>query len=129
VPGDVLEVRIREVRLRDDWGWNLILPLHGTLPEDFPEARRMHLPIDRRAMTARLPWGKEIPLRPFFGNFGVAPPARYGAIDSLEPREHGATWTTRSWSRARPSIFRSGTAAPSFRRATVTQRRTTARFA
>jgi acetamidase/formamidase len=55
VPGDVLEVRIREVRLRDDWGWDLILPLHGTLPEDFPEARRMHLPIDRRGMTARLP--------------------------------------------------------------------------
>jgi acetamidase/formamidase len=88
-PGDALEVRIREVRLRDDWGWNLILPLRGTLPEDFPEPRRMHLPIDRRAMTARLPWGKEVPLKPFFGNFGVAPPARYGAIDSLVPREHG----------------------------------------
>ena len=88
-PGDALEVRIREVMLRDDWGWNLILPLRGTLPEDFPEARRMHLPIDRRTLTARLPWGKEVPLRPFFGNFGVAPPARYGAIDSLVPREHG----------------------------------------
>jgi acetamidase/formamidase len=88
-PGDALEVRIREVSLRDDWGWNLILPLRGTLPEDFPEARRMHLPIDRRAMTARLPWGTKVPLRPFFGNFGVAPPARYGAIDSLVPREHG----------------------------------------
>ena len=75
--------------MRDDWGWNLILPLRGTLPEDFPEVRRMHLPIDRRAMTARLPWGTEVPLRPFFGNFGVAPPARYGAIDSLVPREHG----------------------------------------
>ena len=47
------------------------------------------LPIDRRAMTARLPWGKEIPLKPFFGNFGVAPPACYGAIDSIVPREHG----------------------------------------
>jgi acetamidase/formamidase len=88
-PGDVLEVRIREVRLRDDWGWNLLLPLRGTLPEDFPETRRMHLPIDRRVRTARLPWGKEIPLEPFFGNFGVAPPASYGAIDSLVPREHG----------------------------------------
>jgi acetamidase/formamidase len=40
-------------------------------------------------MTARLPWGKEVPLRPFFGNFGVAPPACYGTIDSMVPREHG----------------------------------------
>src|ERR1700752_2642475 len=36
-PGDVLEVDILEVKLRQDWGWKIIRPLVGTLPDDFPE--------------------------------------------------------------------------------------------
>lgn len=88
-PGDVLQVDIQEVSLRQDWGWNLILPLHGTLPADFPEARRLHIDLDRAAGVARLPWGSQVPLAPFFGNFGVAPPSHYGRITSTIPREHG----------------------------------------
>lgn len=88
-PGDVLEVRIHEIELRDDWGWNLIEPLLGSLPEDFPQRRRLIIPIDRQSMVARLPWGMKLPLRPFFGNFGVAPPPNYGRITSVIPREHG----------------------------------------
>src|SRR5271156_3294459 len=41
-PGDTLEVRILDVKLRQDWGWNLIRPLAGTIPEDFPFTRLMH---------------------------------------------------------------------------------------
>lgn len=88
-PGDVLEVRIHDVVLRQDWGWNIIEPLLGTLPEDFPLHRRLHIPIDRERRTAHLPWGLDLPLDPFFGNFGVAPPAHYGRITSIIPREHG----------------------------------------
>lgn len=88
-PGDVLEVRIHDVLLRQDWGWNIIEPLLGTLPEDFPLRRRLHIPIDRARRVARLPWGLELPLDPFFGNFGVAPPPHYGRITSIIPREHG----------------------------------------
>src|SRR5215207_1645237 len=33
-PGDVLEVRIIDVALRQDWGYNFNKPLAGTLPED-----------------------------------------------------------------------------------------------
>src|SRR5262245_58123604 len=88
-PGDTLEVRILDCWLRQDWGWNLIAPLWGTLPEDFPRLRRLHLPIDRAAMEARLPWGMRVPLRPFFGVVGVAPPPAYGRITSVVPREHG----------------------------------------
>jgi len=88
-PGDVLEVRILDISLRQNWGWNLQLPLHGTLPEDFPEARRIHIPLDKQAMTARMPWGSDLPLRPFFGSFGVAPPPGYGECDSIVPREFG----------------------------------------
>jgi acetamidase/formamidase len=88
-PGDVLEVRIRSAELRSDWGWNVILPALGTLPEDFPRTRRLHIPLDRRRMTAQLPWGLMLPLRPFFGVIGVAPPAEWGAITSIIPRAHG----------------------------------------
>ena len=88
-PGDTLEVRSKDFRLRDNWGWNLIEPLLGTLPEDYPNRRRMVIPIDRDTKRARLPWGKELELKPFLGNFGVAPPANYGRITSIIPREHG----------------------------------------
>jgi len=88
-PGDVLEVRILECKLRQDWGWNLIQPLLGTLPEDFKDLRRLHIPIDREAMVARLPWGTEVPLRPFFGVLGVAPPPAWGRVSSIQPRAHG----------------------------------------
>ena len=89
LPGDVLEVRILECKLRQDWGWNLIKPFLGTLPEDFMTLRRLHIPIDREAMVAKLPWGAEIPLRPFFGILGVAPPPDWGRISSIQPRAHG----------------------------------------
>jgi acetamidase/formamidase len=39
-------------------------------------------------MIATMPWGTEIPLAPFFDVMGVAPPP-YGAISTVEPREHG----------------------------------------
>lgn len=88
-PGDTLEVRINAIELTVDWGWNVIRPLRGTLPEDFPDFRCRVIPIDRGVMTARLPWGATIPLRPFFGIMAVAPPARYGLCSSVEPRAFG----------------------------------------
>jgi len=87
--GDVLEVRIRELKLTQDWGWNLQVPLLGTLPEDFPALRRMHLPLDRANNLVRMPWGQELALDPFFGNFGVAPPPQWGRLSSKEPRAFG----------------------------------------
>ena len=88
-PGDTLEVHIKAIELTVDWGWNLIRPLRGTLPEDYPDFRCRIIPIDRTAMTAKLPWGPSIPLSPFFGIMAVAPPARYGLCSSVEPREFG----------------------------------------
>jgi acetamidase/formamidase len=89
MPGDMLEVRILSVELRTDWGYNVQRPLLGTLPEDFPHLRRMHIPIDRARRTATLPWGTVLELAPFFGIMGVAPPVHYGAVSSIEPREYG----------------------------------------
>jgi acetamidase/formamidase len=87
--GDVLEVRIRELKFLQNWGWNLQAPLLGTLPEDFPELRRIHVPLDRERNVVRMPWGQELALEPFFGNFGVAPPLSWGRLSSKEPRAFG----------------------------------------
>ena len=88
-PGDVLEVRIKEVSLRQNWGWNRIRPLGGGLPEDFPDGRLLHIPLDKEKMVANLPWGVDLPLAPFFGVMGVAPPKEWGRITSIIPRSHG----------------------------------------
>jgi acetamidase/formamidase len=88
-PGDVLEVRVLDVQLRLNWGWNAMRPLRGTLPKDFPITQVLHIPIDREKMTATLPFGPTVELHPFFGIMGVAPPPVYGALSSIEPREHG----------------------------------------
>ena len=104
-PGDVLEVRILDVTLRQDWGWNIIEPLLGTLPDDFPISRRLHIPLDRVKNTALLPWGTELPLDPFFGNFGVAPPAHYGRITSIIPREFGGNMDNRSLTKGATVYF------------------------
>lgn len=88
-PGDVLEAQILDVRLRQNWGWNLIRPLAGTLPDDFQTARTEIIPLDLEAMTARLSWGLALPLRPFFGVMGVAPPPEWGRISTIQPRAHG----------------------------------------
>lgn len=88
-PGQVLEVQILDVTLRQDWGWNLIRPLAGTLPEDFPKARTEIIPLDTKTMTAHLSWGLQLPLRPFFGVMGVAPPPNWGRISTIQPRAHG----------------------------------------
>jgi acetamidase/formamidase len=88
-PGHVLEVRIVDVKLRQDWGFNLIRPLAGTLPDDFQEKRLIHIPLDETRNIGRMPWGLELPLAPFFGVMGVAPPPAWGRINTIIPRAHG----------------------------------------
>ena len=88
-PGDTLEVRIKAIELTADWGWNVIRPLRGTLPEDFPEFQARVIPIDRERMTAKLSWGPMVPLQPFFGILATAPRPEYGRISTVEPREFG----------------------------------------
>ena len=87
--GDVLEVKILDIRLRHNWGWNIFRGYMGSLPEDFPYTRLLHVPLDLAANVATLPSGIEIPLQPFFGQLGVAPPRGFGRQNSKEPREFG----------------------------------------
>ncbi|MEI9982201.1 MAG: acetamidase/formamidase family protein [Aliidongia sp.] len=88
-PGDVLEIRIEAITPAQNWAYTAIGPLRGTLPEDFPMRRLWHTAIDRQRGVATLPWGMELPLAPFFGVMGTAPPPVYGLQSSIEPREYG----------------------------------------
>ncbi|MYM55305.1 acetamidase/formamidase family protein [Thalassovita mangrovi] len=88
-PGHVLQVDILDITLRQDWGWNMIRPLAGTLPDDFQTYRNVIIPLDTEAMTGRMSWGLELPLKPFFGVMGVAPPPNWGRISTIQPRAHG----------------------------------------
>jgi len=88
-PGHVLEVQILDIQLRQDWGWNMIRPLAGTLPDDFQTGRIVTIPLDQDSMTAELQWGLALPLKPFFGVMGVAPPTNWGRISTIQPRAHG----------------------------------------
>lgn len=94
-PGDTLEVRIERIEPGWDWGYNMIAPLAGTLPEDFPDLHLMHIPVDRARRVCRMLWGTELPLAPFFGVMGVAPPPRFGVVSSKEPRVHGGNLDNR----------------------------------
>jgi acetamidase/formamidase len=87
--GDVLEVRILDIELRQNWGYNLFRAYGGTLPEDFPYYRIIHVALDRRSNMAILPSGLKVPMRPFFGQLAVAPPKSFGRQNSKEPREFG----------------------------------------
>lgn len=88
-PGDVLEIRILDVGLRQDWGYTYVRPLAGALPDDIDAFEQIITRLDRHTNTGTLPWGLRIALRPFFGVMGVAPPKSWGAISSIEPRAHG----------------------------------------
>jgi acetamidase/formamidase len=87
-PGDTLEVRIESIRLAIPYAYNGFSPGRGFLPEDFPYARMRIIPLDEKRMVARFAPGVEIPLRPFFGSLGVAPPAVSGKISSGPPWIH-----------------------------------------
>jgi acetamidase/formamidase len=72
-----------------DWGFVAILPLLGTLPDEFTEYETIHPSIDRARGVCTLPWGTELPLDPFFGIIGVAPPKAWGRCGSPVPRAFG----------------------------------------
>ena len=88
-PGQVLQVDIEAIDAFYDWGHHCSRPLAGALPDDFAEKRNIHIVLDRAAKSWRLPWGQEVPFKPFFGVMGTAPPAAWGAISTAPPRRNG----------------------------------------
>ena len=87
-PGDVLEVRILDMELLMDTGVSGFLPGGGTIPDRFPYAGLQLFDIDVAAGVARMGNVAVIPLRPFFGTIGVAPPVLRGRVSSTAPGFH-----------------------------------------
>ncbi len=87
-PGDVLEIRIKKVDIDVPWACNSFGPGRGFLPNDFPYGRTKLIPLDRAAMTANFAPGITIPLHPFFGSMGIAPPEGAGKYNSAPPWMH-----------------------------------------
>jgi acetamidase/formamidase len=88
--GDVLEVRIVDIGFLAPYGVSGHLPGGGTLPDRFPSAALRRFEIDTVAGTASMQGAPDvvIPVRPFFGSIGVAPPPLSGRINSRAPGYH-----------------------------------------
>jgi acetamidase/formamidase len=88
-PGDTLEVRILEIDLAVDYGYNRQRPYTGALPDEFPGVFERIIPIDRKAKLAQVAPGVVVPVdRPFFGVMGVAPTPAMGRISASPPGVH-----------------------------------------
>ena len=96
-PGDVLEVRYKKFR---PFPWGAVFNNPGAigtglLPGDYPQGQIKYLDLDLKAMKAQFLPGIHLPLRPFAGTLGVAPPDGYypplspGVTSSVPPGPHG----------------------------------------
>jgi acetamidase/formamidase len=93
-PGDALEVGILSVDLAIAYGYN---GCSGFLRENCAQTNRTRIiPLDRQAMTAAFAPGIVVPLRPFFGSMGVAPPPEAGRISSNPPWIHAGNLDNKS---------------------------------
>jgi acetamidase/formamidase len=95
-PGDVLEVRYRKF---ETYTWGAVFnnpgPLGtGLLPQDFPQGQVKYLDLDLHAMKGKFSSDITVPLKPFQGTLGVAPPDGYyppltpGVTSSVPPGPH-----------------------------------------
>ena len=87
-PGDVLEVRIREIRMDVPYAYNSFRKGAGFLPDEFEESKTKIIPLDRARKVGTFAPGIELPLKPFFGSMGVAPPESAGKVNSAPPGIH-----------------------------------------
>ena len=84
-PGDVLEIRIDRIDLAIPYSYNAFRYGAGLLTDDFLVGRTKIVPLDTRTMTAAFAPGVTVPLHPFFGSIGTAPPVEIGRLDSAPP--------------------------------------------
>ena len=88
-PGDTLEVRILSIKYSIPYSYNGFRPTSGVLTaEDFPQGATKIIPLDTQRNVAKFSDHIEIPLRPFFGSMGVAPPEAVGRVSSAPPGTH-----------------------------------------
>jgi acetamidase/formamidase len=86
-PGDVLEVRIQKITMDVPYAYNGFGPTSGVLQDEYPYSRMKVIPLDRERNVANFAPGIVIPLRPFFGSMGIAPPGE-AKLNSAPPWIH-----------------------------------------
>ena len=94
-PGDALEVKVLSIDLAIPYGYN---GCSGFVRENCAQGpnRTRIIPLDAKTMTAQFAPGIVVPLRPFFGSMGVAPPPDAGRISSNPPWIHAGNLDNRS---------------------------------
>lgn len=100
-PGDVIEIQYQRM-LPFNWAANFNNPGSlntGALPDLFPEGQVKYFDLDLKQMTTRFNEDIKLPLEPFQGTLGIAPPAGFvapsppnsgpGVYSSVPPGPHG----------------------------------------
>lgn len=86
--GDVLEIKINAIDLAIPYGYNAI-GQSGYLSDEIFDRTMMIIPLDKEKMLGHFADGIDVPLHPFFGSMGVAPPKEVGKWNSAPPWIHG----------------------------------------
>ena len=86
--GDVLEVRFDSINMAIPYGYNAIGQA-GFLSDEIFSRKLRIIQLDREKMIGHFADGIDVPLHPFFGSVGVAPPAYAGRWNSAPPWIHG----------------------------------------
>jgi hypothetical protein len=87
-PGDVVEIRFQTIR---PYEWAAVLNNPGALgtgllPQDYAQGQIKYVDLDLGAMRGKFMPNINVPLRPFQGTFGLAPPDGY--FPPLSPGRH-----------------------------------------
>jgi acetamidase/formamidase len=107
-PGDVVEIRCRRLR-PDTWGAVFNNPGDlgtGLLPQDFAQGHIKYVDLDLTRMEGKFAPDVVIPLTPFQGTLGVAPPDGFfpplspGVTSSVPPGPHGGNLDLRELAEA-----------------------------
>jgi acetamidase/formamidase len=91
-PGDTLQVDLLEFEPAD-WGWTASIPGFGLLADDFPDPALRISRVPGVGGRAEFLPGVHIPIVPFCGEVGVAPPT--GPRSTIPPDIHGGNMDTR----------------------------------
>ncbi|MGH7816510.1 MAG: acetamidase/formamidase family protein, partial [Candidatus Binatia bacterium] len=88
-PGDMLEVRVLDIKFRVPYGVNNTGPGKGVLPRLLKEATAKLIRLDLERRVALFSDEIEIPLNPFMGIMAVSPPTSLGLVSSTPPGRWG----------------------------------------
>jgi len=91
-PGDTLQVDLLDFEPAD-WGWSAAIPGFGLLADDFPEPCLRISRVPRAGGRAEFLPGVRVPIVPFCGEVGVAPPT--GPRSTIPPDVFGGNMDTR----------------------------------